>query len=152
GRLAPGATLESAQAEMAIVARRESQAFPKMYAQLRPHVMPYANPFLGMHETKDVTGLHMLNGVVTMLVVLVCLNVAILVYTRTAMRQAEISVRTALGASRGRIVAQLFVEAFVLSAVGTVTGVAIAALGLRQIAAATLPIVSELPFWLSFQL
>ncbi len=83
---------------------------------------------------------------------LVCLNVAILVYTRTAMRQAEIAIRTALGASRGRIVAQLFIEAFVLSAVAALAGVAIAALALRQVAAATLHIASELPFWVSFQL
>ena len=60
--------------------------------------------------------------------------------------------RTALGASRGRIVAQLFIEAFVLSAVAALAGVAIAALALRQVAAATLHIASELPFWVSFQL
>jgi putative ABC transport system permease protein len=152
GRLAPGATLESAQAELATIGRRTALAFPKIYAQLRPQVMPYPDPFLGIHHAKDVTGLHMMNGIVTTLLVLVCLNVAILVYTRTAMRQAEISVRTALGASRGRIVAQLFIEAFVLSAVGAVAGVAIAEFALRQVAAATLDIASELPFWFSFHL
>ncbi len=83
---------------------------------------------------------------------LVCLNVAILVYTRTAMRQAEISLRTALGASRGRIVAQLFIEALVLSAVAALAGVMIAALALRWIATATLPLASLLPFWVSFRL
>ena len=152
GRLAPGATLESAQAELAAIGRRTALAFPKIYAQLRPQVMPYPHPFLGMHETEDVTGLHAMQGIVTLLLVLVCLNVAILVYTRTAMRQAEIAIRTALGASRGRIVAQLFIEAFVLSAVAALAGVAIAALALRQVAAATLHIASELPFWVSFQL
>ena len=83
---------------------------------------------------------------------LVCLNIAILVYTRTAMRQAEIGLRTALGASRSRIVTQLFIEAFVLSIVAALAGVAIAALGIRQIAAATLPIASEMPFWISLRL
>ena len=73
-----------------------------------------------------------MQGLVTLLLVLVCLNVAILVYTRTAMRHAEIAVRTALGASRGRIVAQLFIEAFVLSTVAALAGVAIAAFGLRR--------------------
>ena len=133
GRLAPGATLESAQAELAAIGQRTALAFPKIYAQLRPQVMPYAHPFLGMHGTEDVTGLHAMQGLVTLLLVLVCLNVAILVYTRTAMRQAEIALRTALGASRGRIVAQLFIEAFVLSAVAALAGVAIAALALRQV-------------------
>src|SRR4029453_1066001 len=136
-RLAPGATLASAQAELATLGRRTALAFPKIYAQLRPQVMPYPQPFLGLHNTKDATGLFVMNIIVTMVLVLVCLNVAILVYTRTAMRQAEIAIRTALGASRGRIVAQLFVEAFVLSAAGAVAGIAIAALGLRLIAGAT---------------
>jgi predicted permease len=152
GRLAPGATLDSAQAELATIGQRTALAFPKIYAQLRPQVMPYPHPFLGIHQTKDAIGLHMMNGIVMMLLVLVCLNVAILVYTRTAMRQAEISVRTALGASRGRIVAQLFIEVFVLSAVGAVAGVAIAEFALRRVATATLQVASELPFWLSFHL
>lgn len=152
GRLAPGATIESAQAELAIPGGRTAAAFPNRYAQLRPQVMPYTHPFVGIHQYKDVTGLHIMNGIVTMLLVLICLNIAIVVYTRTAMRQAEISVRTALGASRGRIVAQLFIEAFVLSGVGTVAGIAIAGLALRQVGIATLHIASELPFWLSFQL
>ena len=152
GRLAPGATLESAQAELAAISRRTALAFPKIYAQLRPQVMPYAGPFMGFHETKDVTGLLVMHGLFTSLLVLVCLNVAILVYTRTATRQAEIAIRSALGASRGRIVAQLFIEALVLSAVGALAGVAIATLALRQVATATLHIATELPFWVSFQL
>jgi predicted permease len=152
GRLAPAATLETAQAELETIGQRAARTFPRAYAQLRPQVMPYTNPFVGIHGKKDVTGLHMMNGIIMMLLVLVCLNVAILVYTRTAMRQAEISVRTALGASRGRIVAQLFIEALVLSAVGAATGVAIAVFALRHVATATLHIASELPFWLSFHL
>lgn len=152
GRLAPGATLESAQAELAAIGPRRALAFPETYAQLRPRVMPYPNPFLGLHDNQDVTALHMMNGTVTMLLVLVCLNVAILVYTRTAMRQAEIAIRSALGATRGRIVAQLFVEAFVLSAVAALAGVAIAELALRQIAAATQHLASDLPFWFSLHL
>ena len=100
----------------------------------------------------DATGLLATQGLLVSLLVLVCLNVAILVYTRTTMRQAEIGVRSALGASRGRIVAQLFIEAFVLSVVAALAGVAIAAFGLRQVANAILPITSELPFWVSFRL
>jgi predicted permease len=152
GRLAPGATLESAQAELSAIGQRTALAFPKIYAPLRPLVMPYPHPFLGMHGTEDVTALLAMQGLFISLLVLVCLNVAILVYTRTAMRQAEIGLRTALGASRGRIVAQLFVEAFVLSAVAALVGVAIAEFALRQVAGATVHIASELPFWLSFHL
>ena len=146
GRLASGATLASAQTEVAAIGQRTALAFPKTYARLRPQVMPYT------HSGEDVSVLLMMQGVFVSLLVLVCLNVAILVYTRTAMRQAEIGIRTALGASRGRIVTQLFIEAFVLSAVAALAGVAIAALGIRQVATALLPIASDLPFWMSFRL
>jgi predicted permease len=152
GRLAPGAALENAQAELETIGRSAALAFPETHAQLRPQVMLYANSFMGLREAAGVTELVVMNIVNTMLLVAVCLNVAILVYTRTAMRQSEISVRTALGASRGRIVAQLFIEALVLSVTGAGLGVVIAALGLRQVAAATQRIASELPFWMSFRI
>jgi len=84
GRLAPGATLASAQAELAAIGQRTALAFPRIYAQLRPQVLPYAR------GTDDATGLLATQGLLVSLLVLVCLNVAILVYTRTAMRQAEI--------------------------------------------------------------
>jgi putative ABC transport system permease protein len=152
GRLAPGATLAGAQAELAAIGQRTALAFPKIYAPLRPQAMPYPRPFAGVHGTMDVTGLLAMQGIFVALLVLVSLNVTILVYTRTAMRQAEISLRTALGASRSRIVAQLFMEALVLSAVAALAGVMIAALALRWIATATLPLASLLPFWVSFRL
>ena len=56
-----------------------------------------------------------IQGAVVLLLIVVCVNVAILVYARTATRQGEIAVRGALGASRRRIVAQLFVEALMLA-------------------------------------
>lgn len=152
GRLAPGATLETAQAELSAIGQRNARTFPKVYATLRPRVMPYSYPFLGMHGAGDVTGLLAMQGLIVSLLVLVCLNVAILVYTRTAMRQAEIGLRTALGASRGRIVTQLFIEALVLSVAAAVAGIAIAQFALRQMAGATQNIAAELPFWLSFHL
>jgi predicted permease len=151
GRLAPGATLEGAQAELTAIGQRAAVASPGIYAALRPQVMPYARPFVGVRND-DVSALLMLQGAVVCLLVLICLNVAILVYTRTAMRQAEIGLRTALGASRGRIVAQLFMEAFVLSAAAALAGVLIAAVSLREIGIGLLPLASSLPFWMTFQL
>ena len=63
--------------------------------------------------------------VLTLVLIVVALNVAILLYARTATRRGEIAVRTALGASRGRIVSQLFVEALVLSLLPALLGLAL---------------------------
>ena len=145
GRLAPGATLAGAQAELAAT-------FTSIYPQLTARVLPYARPFMGLHQAADVAGAQMMQGFMMMLLVLVCLNVAILVYTRTATRQPEIALRLLLGASRGRVVTQLFVEALVLSAVAATVGVGVAALALRGVSAAVAPLAAELPFWISFQL
>lgn len=153
GRLAPGVRLAGAQAELSVIGQRTAHAFPKTSAMLQTRVLPYAYPLVGLHGVDDVevTALFALQGLLASLLLLVCLNVAILVYTRTAMRQAEIGVRTALGASRGRIVAQLFTEAFVLSVAASLVGVAIAAFALRQVDAA-LPVAANLPFWMTFRL
>ena len=72
-----------------------------------------------------------INVFLLVLVVLICANVALLMFARAAARESEIVVRNALGASRGRIVAQLFAEALVLGAVAAVIGVAAANTGLR---------------------
>lgn len=152
GRLAPGVSLATAQAELATIGRRTAQAFPNLYTHLQPKVLPYTYPFTGMHENSDLTGLVAMQGILGTLLVLVCLNIAILVYTRTAMRHAEISLRTALGASRTRIVSQLFIESLVLSLAAAFAGVALAEFAFRQIAAATVHIQADLPFWLSFHL
>src|SRR6185295_13500785 len=97
-----------------------------IYEHLQPQVRRYASPLGDSRSTEGAAKLAtvlMMNLPATMVLLLVCLNVAILVYTRTAMRQGEIVVRSALGASRSRVVGQLFFEALVLSTAGTVVGV-----------------------------
>jgi predicted permease len=152
GRLAPGATLESAQAELTAATRRAAQDFPQTYSHLQPRVTFYPLAFVGMSGPDDTTGTLSLQALFVSLLVLVCLNVAILVYTRTAAREEEFGLRTALGAGRRRIVGQLFLEALVLSFAAALGGVAIAALALRQVASATLSLAADLPFWISFRL
>ena len=70
---------------------------------------------------------------VAALTFVVAINLAILVYARTVTRLGEIAVRSALGASRGRILAQLFIEAFALAIVGAVAGLGLAHYGLDVI-------------------
>ena len=124
GRLAPGASRNSAQAELSTIGLRASMEFPKTNEQLRPRLVPY--PSLWFGDDMVEWYLHLAQFLVTMVLVVVSVNVASLVYARTAMRFGEIAVRSALGGSRRRIVSQLFVEALVLSSIAAGIGLVVA--------------------------
>src|SRR5688500_8372001 len=150
GRLAPGTTGQAAQAELAVIRQRlEVDLSHPRATLLQPRDLPYPDIFAeGEGGGSEVTLMQLL---VTMILVLVALNVAVLVYARTVTRTGEIAVRTALGATRGRIVAQLFAEAFVLAVLSAVVGLAVVALGLRNFDR-VVAIVSETgraPFWIN---
>jgi putative ABC transport system permease protein len=145
GRLASGASRGAAEAELRIVSMRLASEFPAAYATLRPIVRPYTQVVLDVHQypawivwTMQLFAALVLAGV--------AVTVASLVYARTASRQAEIAVRTALGASRRRIITQLFVEALALSSLAAVAGLLIANFAFRQIVAINTP--GSLPYWI----
>jgi predicted permease len=151
GRLAPGATLESAQAELTAIGKRTAADWPATHQHLRPRVVPYTHAFTDMSDPENVLSMRAMQLTMVLLLVLVCVNVAILVYARTATRQGEIAVRGALGASRRRIVAQLFVEALTLAGVAAAIGVVIVAIAMPQLEAASVAVTGgRLPFWMSF--
>lgn len=149
GRLASGASLKEAQAELTAMGRRTAADFPDTHQHLRPRVMPYAKTILDLRGWMSL-GLWSINGFIIALLVLVCGNVALLMFARAATRESEIVVRSALGASRGRIVAQMFAEALVLAGLAGVVGLAVAGFGLRW-GMATLEAEildgARLPFW-----
>lgn len=88
------------------------------------------------------------NVVLVMLLVLVCGNVALMMFARAATREGEIAVRNALGASRGRIVLQLFVEAVVLASVAAAAGLSAVRFLLRWwLAVHEIDAGGRLPFW-----
>jgi predicted permease len=149
GRLAPHATLGSAQAELSALGRRAAAQFPEN-ANLEPMVMPY------IHSITDVQGLQlwtviMMQAVMSLLLVVVAVNVAMLVYARTAARQGEIAVRTALGASRTRIVSQLFIEALTLALCSSAVGAAIASLGVSLGSRILDGDMGGRPFWITYR-
>ena len=125
GRLAPGATMASAQSELTVLGRRAAAAFPQTNANLRPQVLEYTKPITDVQDMGIGTWA-LMQLTVSLVLIVVALNVAILLYARTATRRGEIAVRTALGASRGRIVSQLFIEALVLTLVPALLGLALA--------------------------
>jgi predicted permease len=149
GRLAPGATMDEARAELAALGRRAAAAIPDTHRHLRPQVLPYARSIVSL-SGRDTLGIVSSNLFLVMLLVLVCGNVALLMFARAATRENEIVVRNALGASRGRIVAQLFAEALVLAGVAAAVGLAAAGYGLRWgfgVVEAEALDGGRLPFW-----
>jgi predicted permease len=148
GRLAPGATLDEAQAELAALGQRAARELPDTHQHLQPQVMPYAQMFGGASMTDEGGILALTQVFALMLLVLVCGNVALLLFARAATRQSEIVVRSALGASRRRIVVQLFAEALVLGGVAAAVGLAAAQVALRQWGLPFLKLnIAQLPFW-----
>jgi cell division protein FtsX len=93
------------------------------------------------------------NVFAVMLLVVICCNVALLLFARAATREGELVVRSALGATRGRIVAQLFAEALVLGAVAAVVGLGAAQLVLRHWGVEFMERnLGPLPFWYDIRL
>ena len=127
GRLAPEVTLSDAQAELAVIGARIAQEYPETNTHLRPRVTSY------VEALSDDVGREVLyvNALFIMILIVACTNVATLVFARAATREREIAVRNALGASRGRIIMQLFVESLVLASVAAAAGLVLTALGMK---------------------
>lgn len=147
GRLAPGATIEQAQAEFAGLAQPMAAARAGDNLSLRPVVLSYTQ----MADPTMLWVLRVAQLLSSALTILVAINVAILVYARTVTRLGELAVRTALGASRRRILTQLFIEALALSLVGAAAGLGIASYALDAIQ--TMQETGDLlPYWITFGL
>ncbi|MGE5836697.1 MAG: ABC transporter permease [Acidobacteriota bacterium] len=130
GRLAPGATVASAQAELATIGDRTAAAFPKTHANLKPHLVRYTHSIIDAGGPSLERQMFRFQLVMSLAIVVVALNVAILVYARTATRRRELAIRTALGAGRLRIVMQLFGEALALAIGPAIAGLFLAQYGL----------------------
>jgi predicted permease len=124
GRLAPGITRAQAEAELRLLGERTAAALPATHEHLRPRVMPLGEPGDEDEalEVSDIAQLALTNFPALLVAMIACLSVGTLVYARTATREGEIALRSALGASRARIVGQLFVETLVLALLATAVG------------------------------
>jgi predicted permease len=146
GRLDRDASTAQAQAELQAIGHRAAVVLPGTHEHLRPELVPYA--WLFSDPSGLQVGLALGNTFVFMLLMLVSANVALLMFARAATRETEIAVRSALGASRARIVGQLFVEGLGLACLAVVAGLFGARVGVRSLLA-TLEADSgqPLPFW-----
>jgi putative ABC transport system permease protein len=129
-RLAPGATMAQANAELATIAADVERQYVGEFAEYRGwslEATPWTKALLG--EARPAAFL--LLGAVGFVLLIACANIANLLLARAAARQREIAVRLALGAARWRIARQLIVESLALAVAGCAAGLALAVAGLR---------------------
>jgi predicted permease len=141
GRLQPGVPVERAQAEVRTLAGQITSEHPER------------NGFQGNVKllSEKVSGqirlaVWVLAGAVGMVMLIVCANLSNLLLARTASRQREIAIRTALGAGRRRLLAQMLTEGIVLSSSGALLGFVLATAGTRALAqldAVSIPLLRE---------
>jgi putative ABC transport system permease protein len=129
GRLKPGATMESAQAEADILGPQirqqhpERNGFAPRLTMLRDHVSAHLRP-----------ALIVLACAVGVVMLIVCANLSNLLLARTAARQKEMAIRAALGAGKWRLIRQMLTESLLLSCCGAILGVILAVAGTRVLA------------------
>jgi predicted permease len=148
GRLAPGVSVTQAQAELASLGREIADAHPDGAGRLQPVVQSFPRAQSDLNAPMMLWLMRAAQFLVGALSFLVAINLAVLLYARTITRLGEIAVRTALGASRGRILSQLFVEALLLTTLGAAAGLIISRAVLTQVEA----MAGTVPFWWTYSL
>lgn len=146
GRLAPGVEAAAVEAEASAIGGQMAAEYPQIYERLRAVVLPYIRHVLDVQQY-SAWAIWMMQIFAALILIAVAVNVAVLFYARTALRRDEITVRTALGASRSRIVTQLFLEALALSAVAAALGLLITQVGYSQLTLLE-DIADDFPYWL----
>lgn len=159
GRLADGASAQQAEAELSSLGQPPPSSAASANdaadrARLRAEVVPFGLLYLALPEG-GLTSLPEFRYVQVLMFVLLlvaCGNVAMLVFARTATRLQELAIRTALGASRSRLVSQIFVETLLLAVIAAGVGVLAVNWALDHVNLARLAGESALPYWLSLGL
>ena len=150
GRLADGASWQDAAAELDVVSARTAADQPTTHAQLRTRVRAFAGRTPGDPLRLEDLLIH---AIVLLVLGAVCANVATLTFMRTAMRESEMVVRHALGASRARVIAQVVTESLVLTLAAALLGLVVAQTTVRYAWAQASVLMEEgLPFWVDLTL
>jgi putative ABC transport system permease protein len=132
GRLKSGVSVRQAEAELTLLAQKVSKAYPADYPKhFTVHVISLTQATVGdFRET-----LFIILAAVGVLLLIACGNVASLLLARATTREKEFAIRSALGASRLRLVRQLLIESLLLASAGAVLGCLMASVGLNALIA-----------------
>jgi predicted permease len=139
-RMKPGVSIEQAQADLLAVRAQIADTIPAWKRHWSVAVEPFDRQLVGDTLRQSI---FIALGAVVLVLLIACANLTNLLLSRGAARRKEIAVRVALGASRGRLVAQMLTESLVLGVLGGVAGVGLAAMLIRT-AVPLMPL--DLPF------
>ena len=141
-RLKDGVPLSRAQAETTAIAKSLAREFPVTNKGMALKVKPYIDQVINEQVTSL---LFTMLGAVGLVLLLACANVASLMMARASLRSREIAIRSALGAGRKRVLAQILIESLLLSAVGAALGLVLAYWGIRAFNSAIVD--TNPPYW-----
>jgi predicted permease len=132
-RLKPGVTVDAANSELRALTKRLGQENPSTNGDYTARAIPLATEVVGFFRP----ALFALFGAAAFLLIITCTNVASLLLARATVREREVAVRAAIGASKGRLIRQFLTESVLLAVMGTALGVAVAIGSVKALIAAT---------------
>ena len=148
-RLAPGVSLEAAQAEVDSIVQALNAEHPGPNLGMRIHLIPETRtrPDPSIHEISPIISSVFL-GLVALVMLIACANLANLMLSRGLDRQREIAIRRSLGAGRARVARQLFLESLLIAALGGAGALAVAAFSSEVLS--NVRVATDLPIYFRF--
>jgi predicted permease len=147
GRLNPGMSISQAQADLSPLAANLAAEYPNSSQNVGVHVAPIWKAHYGVQDfLRSVLGFLMV--IASLVLLIACVNVANLLLARATVREREIAIRAAMGASRNRLIRQMLSESIVLAAAGGIGGILLAMWGANLLSFFT-PATKHLPIGLT---